>query len=51
MQNKVKETLCFRSVLLMKISPQFNFMNKEGINKKMFVNKNSLLNRKEILGI
>ena len=39
---KGKETLCFRNVLLMKISPQFTFMNKEDINKKMSANKNFL---------
>ena len=48
---KAKETLCFRNALLMKISPQFTFMNKEGINKKMSENKNLLLKRKEILEI
>ena len=31
---KAKEALCFRNVLLMKILPQFTFMNKEDINKK-----------------
>ena len=35
----------------MKISPQFTFMNKKDINKKMPANKNFVLKRKEILGI
>ena len=50
-QKKAEETLCFRNALLMKILPQFTFMNKEDINKKMSANKNFLLKRKEILGI
>ena len=48
---KAEKTLCFRNALLMKISPQFTFMNKKDINKKMPANKNFLLKRKEILGI
>ena len=50
-QKKVKETLCLRNILVVKISPQSTFMYKEGINKIMSVNKNLLLKRKEILGI
>ena len=35
----------------MKILPQFTFINKADINKRMSANKNILLKRKEIVGI
>ena len=50
MQKDAKETLCFRNVLLMK-SLQFTFINKQGINKKIYVNNKFLLKRKVILEI